>query len=141
MAIEDGAALGILLGALSRSNTNSIPNSISASIPTSIPNSTSTSPSPLRTIPSILHLYESLRKPRATTNVLGARANQSLWHMRAGRERDERDAALRTIDIEDPQSRSEWSFVDRRYQSELMGADVVGETRRGFEEWMMNCGG
>ncbi len=134
MAIEDGAALGILLGALSRANPDSIPKSPSNSIPNSIPNSNPT----ISTIPSILHLYELLRKRRATTNVLGARANQSLWHMRGGRSRDERDAALRTIDIADPRSEAEWSFVDRRYQLELMGADVVRETREGFEGWMMS---
>jgi salicylate hydroxylase len=57
MAVEDGAAIGILIGSLSQSRLQDRE----------------------AHIPEILRLYEAMRKRRTTTNVQGAIENRHLF--------------------------------------------------------------
>lgn len=114
MAVEDGAALGILLGHLSK-----IPQDLDA-------------PSH---IPAILRLYESMRKRRTTTNVKGARQNKDLYQMRNGPEMEARDAALQRVDWYDPNSCCEWGWGDITYQKALMAFDTIEDANRRFRLW------
>lgn len=97
MAVEDGAVLGVLLGILSQQ-------SISCNI--------------IQDVPSLLHLYESLRKSRTTLNVQGAVANQKMFHLPDGAEQEVRDFALSSVDWE---TGRECHWADIRYQKRRWG--------------------
>ena len=116
MAVEDGAVLGIILGSLYRSPFSSLRNRKSQ-------------------ISTMLHLYESLRKRRTTTNVQGSAQNRVLYHMTPGPERDVRDEALRNINWLNPHDKCDWNWGDLQYQKNLMGFDAVADAITQFERW------
>jgi salicylate hydroxylase len=111
MAVEDGAVLGELLGMLSKQSTSS-----------------DTS----QHIPSLLHLYESLRKSRTTLNVQGAVANRTMFHMEDGKEQEARDRALRNTDW---RTGCECYWADIDYQKKLLAWDAVRNSKYAFEKW------
>jgi len=74
MAVEEGAALGILVGSLSQSRLEDRK----------------------AHVPEILQLYEAMRKRRTTTNVQGAIENRHLFQMA-----DERDVQTRNKELLD----------------------------------------
>ncbi|KAL1981392.1 hypothetical protein VTN96DRAFT_2735 [Rasamsonia emersonii] len=118
MAVEDGAALGVLLGRLSKS-------------PFVKPADRSSK------IPGVLKLYESLRKKRTTVNVQGAIQNQEMYHMADGPECDARNEAFAKVDWNDPQSKFKWGWGNLGYLKELMGFDTIADAAQQFDEWVV----
>ncbi len=86
MAVEDGAASGIMFRLLSRI----LPIAERASW-----------------IPEILELYQSMRDNRTTTNVQGAIQNRKLYHIEDGPNCEACGAALGYADWHEPQSKCE----------------------------------
>ena len=111
MAVEDGAALGVLLGKFSRSN-----------FPTS-------------KIPDVLRLYELTRKERTTINVQGAVANQKLYHMVDGPVAEARNQAFTRVDWDDPNQDFEWGWGNLGYLKQLMAFNTAVEAGRQFDQW------
>lgn len=115
MAVEDGAVLGVLLGALSKSED-----------PKSDVKSRSSR------ITSLLGLYESLRKSRTTLNVQGAVQNRQLYHIAEPRGKNERNKALKSVDWT---NECVWNWGDIGYQRDLLGFDAVGDAKTAFKLW------
>jgi salicylate hydroxylase len=113
MAVEDGCALGIVLGLLSRLDVAR----------------------PRTLVPDVLKLYESMRKHRTTVNVQGAIENRKLYHMEDGPGADARNAALRGTDWFDPQSKNPWKWANLGYLKDLMGFDTIQDARDRFGAW------
>ena len=86
MAIEDGAALGILMGSLSQSRLENRK----------------------RHIPEILRVCEAMRKRRTTTNVQGAIENRHLFQMADEREVEIRNRELLDADLTDINKDCRW---------------------------------
>lgn len=114
MAIEDGAALGILLGNLSRLDP---------------------SYDRVSKVPETLKLYESMRKARTTVNVEGAIENRVLYHMEDGPESEARNEAFANVDWEDPNSEFQFGWGNLGYLKRLMGFDTVSDAKRCFDDW------
>ncbi|KAH7417764.1 putative salicylate hydroxylase [Cadophora sp. MPI-SDFR-AT-0126] len=111
MAVEDGAVVGRLLGRLG----------------TELPAKSWQSE-----IPSVLQLYETLRKKRTTLNVQGAVANRIMYHLPDGPEQRKRDADFKNVDWIHP---SPWKYADPAYQAELLGWDVLDSCNQEFDLW------
>ncbi|KAF2091132.1 FAD/NAD(P)-binding domain-containing protein [Saccharata proteae CBS 121410] len=117
MAINDGCVLGKLLGSYNHS-IQSQPTQLSST----------------HNIPSLLQLYERLRKSRTTLNVRGAIRNQHFYHMPDGEEQRRRDEQLKSTEWKG--LRDEYSFVDTDYQKDLLGEDAIGNAEKAFKEWL-----
>jgi len=115
MAVEDGAVLGELLGLLDEKLKDQ---------------SERTSDELVR---SVLSLYEKLRKLRTTTNVRGAVANRSLYHMPDGPEQVKRDKSFVGFKFET--GRSEYIWADSQYQKEMLGFDAIAQAAHSFHDW------
>ena len=116
MAVEDGVVLGQLLGSLqARLDEHKEREKETGTL-----------------IPSLLELYESLRKTRTTLNVKGAIANRMLYHMEDGEKQKKRDSVLANMNYD---QKSEYSFADTQYQHDLLGFDCVGQSKEAFQEW------
>jgi salicylate hydroxylase len=117
MAVEDGVVLGNLLGRLAEDFSQETAQA---------------------KVPTILELFEILRKKRTTLNVKGALANRHLFHMQDGEEQRQRDHDLRNYD---GVSMSPWQWVDPAYQGQLLGFDVVEDSNTKYEGWKKSfCG-
>jgi salicylate hydroxylase len=115
MAVEDGAVLGYLLGQ-------------------TVKRSAKTGCSPSNdSIVAVLELYEQLRKSRTTVNVQGAVGNRKYFHLRDGKEQEERDATLANYDWGN--GRSEWKWIDSQYRDDLLGFDTLKDAETAFEKW------
>ena len=117
MAVEDGAAIGLLLGQFFRSSLASTRDRKAK-------------------IHDVLMLYESMRKSRTTTNVQGAVQNKEFYQMEGALERQKRNETVRHVDWFDPNSKNEWNWASMQYQRDLMGFDTIGDASRIFQEWM-----
>lgn len=115
MAVEDGAVLGYLLGAY---KTSVEAQNADADIPS---------------LPLVLQLYETLRKQRTTLNVQGAEKNRWLYHMPDGKEQEKRDLEMQNYDFDNGQSEHSW--LDSRYQNDLLGYDVLSHAEQAYGEW------
>lgn len=113
MAAEDGAVLGNLLGRLSKSK---LYGSQDATL-----------------IPSVLKLYESLRKRRTTLNVRGAMSNQEVYHMPDGPLQRARDAWL--LSSTQDQDTPELTFANWEYMRAMFEFDPVAESSKAFSAW------
>jgi salicylate hydroxylase len=114
MAIEDGAALGILVGSLSQSRFEDRK----------------------AHVPQTLHLYEEMRKRRTTTNVQGAIENRHLFQMADERDVGTRDRELLDADLPDINNDCRWGYAHLRYQKQLMGFDTIKDAREQFQKWI-----
>ena len=113
MAIEDGAVLGVLLGALSRSTvSNRGPK-----------------------IPSVLKCYQTLRKSRAELQVKGAIDMRHMLEMKDGPEQVRRNEELSIADLDDINDDCPWIWANLRYQKTLLGFDAIEDAKRQFEGW------
>ena len=117
MAVEDGAVIGYLLGSLSKS----------------LASDRDQSPNRTDLISRVLKLYERLRKSRTTLNVRGAMANRIFYHMPDGAGQEKRDEVLATADYKTV--RTEYNWVDSKYQRDLLAYDAVKEASNAFEQW------
>lgn len=118
MAVEDGAALGILLGRFSKVDVDNRKTDIFA----------------------ILGLYESVRKERTTINVEGALENQVLYHMEDGPGSEARNRAFERVDWEDEESGFEYGWGNLGYLKRLMAFDTVVDARGYFDKWAADTG-
>ena len=118
MAVEDGAALGVLLGRLSNIDQDNRKGRI----------------------PAILGLYESMRKKRTTINVEGAVENQVLYHMEDGPECEARNRAFESVDWEDDESGFQYGWGNLGYLKRLMAFDTVLDAHRSFDKWAADIG-
>lgn len=110
MAVEDGAVLGQLL--TTAQNRRPLPNSVTE----------------LRaTITGILSLYETLRKERTETNVLGAVQSRAFYHLCDGSEQMERDQILSKLPESQWKGHCKWNWGDAKYQQSLLGFDVLSD--------------
>lgn len=117
MAVEDGAVIGHLLGSLCK-------------VPASIDDRASCNSD---LIAPLLKLYETLRKSRTTTNVRGAIANRTFYHLPDGPKQVARDEMLASSDW--TSTRTEWEWVDGECQRALLAHDAVDEASKAFEQW------
>lgn len=108
MAVEDGAALGTLLGLRQRS---------------------ATPPS----IQSVLKLYEESRKKRTALQLRGALQNRELFHLSEESQVQDRKEALQTLTWDGAQKDCAWLWADMEYQKELHGFDAIEAARKQFE--------
>lgn len=118
MAVEDGAVLGELLGGLVRASKSSAAGMDAH-------------------IASILALYESLRKARTTTNVLGSVRNREMFNMPDGELQRRRDAELAQVDW---QTTCPWQWGDPAYQNRLQRFDAVADAQEAFGAWAERAG-
>ncbi|KEF55549.1 uncharacterized protein A1O9_08299 [Exophiala aquamarina CBS 119918] len=119
MAVEDGAVLGFLLGVYARK----IKEQFRDDRP--IPKTA--------TISALLKLYETIRKERTTVNVRGAYANRHFYHMPDGEEQRSRDEEMRTFDF--VQGKSNYSWLDSKYNLDLLAFDALEAAPWQFEQW------
>lgn len=119
MAVEDGAILGLLFGLLDTRLKQS---------GRRVPQATET------LVPSILEIYERLRKHRTTVNVRGAVQARWFNHLPDGPEQEKRDIELSRVDWSVPRA-SPYIWCDATYQKELLAHDLLGEARSTFETW------
>ena len=110
MAVEDGAVLGRLLGLFSR-------------------NQCSTS-----SLPSLLRLYQEIRKERAQTTVKTATTNGRLYHKVDGPEQEERDRLFAAHDWWDEGRSFPWVYADLPYLHELFGFDALKSADTAFDQ-------
>ncbi|KAL3478497.1 hypothetical protein BJX99DRAFT_245468 [Aspergillus californicus] len=120
MAVEDGLALGKLLGLLhdhfsEDSNTED-----------------SASPSAREAIADILNLYENLRKARTTRNVQGAIRNRGIFHIGDGIIQIIRDFILSHAGVA---RTSDWTFFFSARMRQTLYHDLVGDCARAFAEY------
>lgn len=113
IAIEDGVVIGHLLGKL----THDFPQD-----------------QVQMRIPSILELYETLRKKRTTLNVQGAITNRKMFHMLDGDEQIQRDKDLAEVDWVKP---CPWQWCDPSYQKRLLGVDIIADCDAKYDAWMI----
>ena len=113
MAVEDGATLGRLLGLFSRHEH------------------------PTSALPSLLELYQKVRKERAATTVKTADGHRRLYHMPDGSEQEERDRLYATHDWWGEDKTFPWTYGDMSYGHQLYGFDTLGAADDAFEDW---CG-
>lgn len=106
MAVEDGACLGKLLGLAAQ---HAAP------------------------IPTVLQLYERLRKDRTTLNVKGAYGNQSMYHA-SGEAAEERNRSLKDFDWDDPTATSPYYLNDMPYQKALLAFDCIADAEDAFDQ-------
>ena len=117
MAVEDGAVLGVLLGALSKSSVED---------------------EDLRSkIPAVLELYQSLRKSRAELQVKGAIDMRHLLEMEDGPEQVRRNEELGRADLDDINDDCPWIWASLKYQKYLLGFDAIEDARQKFDDWMI----
>lgn len=115
MAVEDGAVLGQLLTTAQSRRT--LPNSATE----------------LRAmITDILSLYETLRKERTETNVLGAVQSRDFYHLCDGSKQMERDQILSKLPESQWMGYCKWNWGDATYQQSLLGFDVLSEASYEF---------
>ena len=111
MAVEDGATLGRLLGRFAqRGLSNPI-------------------------LPSLLELYQSVRKQRAATTVKTADGHRKLYHMLDGPEQQERDRLYATHDWWDEDAVFPFTYGSMAYGHELYGFDPLEAADKAFERW------
>lgn len=111
MAVEDGIVIGHLLGHL----IEDFP------------------PETIRyKVPSLLKLYERMRKPRATLNVQGAMVNRKMNHLHDGPEQLQRDADLKNADYFSP---NPWKSADGPYQKQLLGFGLTKDCEEKYIAW------
>lgn len=117
MAVEDGAVLGRLLGLFSRSRSQS------------------------KSVPSILRVYEGIRKDRTTLNVKGAIHNRELYHMVDGTpECVRRNELCRANDWDDETSTFPWGYGNLSYLKDLLGFDAIQSAEDAFAQSELDSG-
>lgn len=115
MAVEDGAILGQLL--MMAQSRWALPSSASQ----------------LRAmITEILDFYETLRKERTETNVLGAVQSRDFYHLCDGNEQIDRDRLLSKLPELQWTGACKWNWGDAKYQQRLLGSDVLTDAAHGF---------
>ncbi|KAJ5117384.1 hypothetical protein N7448_011016 [Penicillium atrosanguineum] len=115
MAVEDGAVLGQLLTTAQSRRT--LLNSATE----------------LRAmITDILSLYETLRKERTETNVLGAIQSRDFYHLCDGSKQMERDQILSKLPESQWMGYCKWNWGDATYQQRILGFDVLSDVSNEF---------
>lgn len=109
MAVEDGAALGTLLGLRQRS---------------------SNPPG----LPSVLRLYEEMRKKRTALQLKGALENRDLYHLYEERDVKSRNSLLETLTWDATQQDFPWLWGNMRYQMELHKFDAIESSEKAFKD-------
>ena len=112
MAVEDGATLGRLL---SRFAHHQLPESL---------------------LPSLLGLYQDVRKKRAQTTVRTANGNRLLYHMEDGPKQEERDRLWAEHDWWDENRSFPWVLGDLSYLHGLYGFDTLQSANDAFAQWV-----
>lgn len=107
-AVEDGATLGVLLSQLQS----------------------------IDEIPSLLHLYEKIRRPRAEIIQKGALENGDIWHMPDGDDQVARDLAMKMTpeEIKKNLGKNPNQWSDPKFQPWLFGHDAIGTAKKALEE-------
>ncbi|KAI1608241.1 putative salicylate hydroxylase [Exophiala viscosa] len=77
--------------------------------------------------PTILHLYEEMRKQRTTLNVAGAEQNRIFYHLNDGPKQQERDAEMANFDF--ATGRSSYTWLDSEYNKDLLSYDATADAR------------
>lgn len=111
MAVEDGATLGRLLGLFAHR------------------------PIPRSDLPSLLELYQEVRKKRAATTVKTADGHRKLYHMPDGQEQKQRDRLFATHDWWDEGADFPFKYGSMSYGHELYGFDTLGAADKAFDRW------
>ncbi|PLB47432.1 putative salicylate hydroxylase [Aspergillus steynii IBT 23096] len=113
MAVEDGAVLGMLLGAVASRR-----GSLTAG--TRTPD-----------IPDVLKLYEEIRKPYTSRNVNGAVRNRSIFHLEDGIVQWLRDKVMGLSGLT---RETDWSYIMSYRYRQMLGTDVLREAERGLQK-------
>ncbi|KAL2814685.1 hypothetical protein BDW59DRAFT_176386 [Aspergillus cavernicola] len=121
MAVEDGFALGKLLGLL---NEDLLDNSTD--------DTSSTRPTAEEQIAAVLDLYKQIRKSRTTRNVQGAIRNRRIFHIPDGILQIVRDFLLRNMGMT---RKSDWTLFFSARMRQTLDHDLAGDCERAFEEY------
>lgn len=111
MAVEDGATLGRLLGLFHHKGHS------------------------MDSLPSLLELYQEVRKKRAATTVKTADGHRKLYHMPDGPEQRERDSLYAAHDWWDEDAPFPFTYGNLAYGHELYGFDTLKAADEAFDEW------
>ncbi|OJJ04025.1 hypothetical protein ASPVEDRAFT_54276 [Aspergillus versicolor CBS 583.65] len=114
MAVEDGFAIGKLLGLLN----------------TTFENATGSEPQ-ARLIPQIFAVYEQIRKTRTTRNVQAAARNRMIFHIPDGIVQAVRDFVLGYAGMT---KKSDWTWLFSARMRSTLYHDLAGECETGFTE-------
>jgi salicylate hydroxylase len=75
-------------------------------------------------VPTLLRVFQAIRKPRCEIIQKGSLANGEIWHMPDGPEQEQRDRDMKEIDKKS-KNPNQWS--DESFQPWLFGYDTVAE--------------
>lgn len=117
IAVEDGAALGILL-----SKYNATKNAESQSEQN-------------EQLARLLRLYQDLRKSRAEILVTGATDTRHYYHLSDGAEQESRDKALASLAATNWEGSCEFNWGDAEFQRNLLSFDVMSQMAQGMKNW------
>lgn len=115
MAVEDGAVIGLLLTKLQDmgiSNKQGEKN---------------------QQLSEVFRIYESMRKRRTETNVVGAVHTRHFYNLADGDEQLSRDAELRNMPSSNWNGSCSFNWADAAYQKDLLGFDVLADAEEQFE--------
>ncbi|KAL4927995.1 uncharacterized protein BDV17DRAFT_282237 [Aspergillus undulatus] len=115
MAVEDGFAIGKLLGLLQH-HLNA--------------NDSSRDTELARYISAVLSIYESIRKSRTTTSVQAAIRNRRAFHIRDGILQIIRDFLISNMGMT---RKSDWTWFFSRRMRWTLDHDLAGDCEKGFE--------
>ncbi|KAJ3498988.1 hypothetical protein NLG97_g697 [Lecanicillium saksenae] len=117
IAVEDGAALGILLN-----KYNATKNAESQSEQN-------------QQIARLLQLYQDLRKGRAEILVAGATDTRYYYHLPDGPAQESRDKALSDLASMNWDGSCEFDWGDSEFQRNLLSFDIFSHVAQGVQSW------
>ncbi|KAL5000603.1 hypothetical protein BDV10DRAFT_183373 [Aspergillus recurvatus] len=118
MAVEDGFAIGKLLGLL-QAHLDTL------------------AEEPRNSIPKLLEIYEGIRKARATRTVHAAINNRKIFHIADGIVQSTRDFVLGYAGVT---RKSDWTWLFSGRMRRMLVHDLEGECERGFEKFVSSSG-
>jgi salicylate hydroxylase len=122
MAVEDGFAIGKLLGRANKFLLES-----SGDDPT-----LSTWEAAQRIIPAVLNIYERIRKARTTRSVQIAMRNRKVFHIPDGMIQIARDFLLCYMGVT---RQSDWTWLFSWRMRQMLYHDLRGDCERAFDEY------
>ncbi|KAI9373413.1 hypothetical protein BJX61DRAFT_382516 [Aspergillus egyptiacus] len=132
MAVEDGFALGKLLGLLKQHKH--LQDTQNTAEPTLL------SPDSLRAqrqIADVLTLYEAIRRARTTRNVQTAARNRRVFHIPDGMLQMARDFLLGFMGVT---KSADWTVLFSARMRYMLDHDLEGECERAFEKYRVSIG-
>ena len=109
LAVEDGATLGTLLGLCQKAANGP-------------------------DLPSVLKLYEEIRKRRTALQLRGAIECRDLFHLWETDDVERRNKLLQTLTWDEAQVDFPWLWGNMSYQRELQDFDAIASSVKAYED-------